>query len=76
MQSPFTLILSIFMLGTKPEVQDLVCMVLIIFGMTLVVGSKMKEAEEMKKDGLGGHADPLCSVSYEPVGNDDEGKNS
>uniref|UniRef100_A0A7S2Z197 WAT1-related protein n=1 Tax=Chloropicon laureae TaxID=464258 RepID=A0A7S2Z197_9CHLO len=75
LQSPFTLILSIFTLGAKPEVQDVVCMVLIIFGMTLVVGSKMKEAEEMKKEGgLGGNTDPLRGISYEPVGGD-EGKN-
>mmetsp|Transcript_799 Transcript_799/g.1443 ORF Transcript_799/g.1443 Transcript_799/m.1443 type:complete len:388 (+) Transcript_799:290-1453(+) len=45
LQSPFTLLLSICFLGSKPEFQDLVCMVLIIFGMVLVVGSKMKPSD-------------------------------
>jgi drug/metabolite transporter (DMT)-like permease len=49
LQSPFTLMLSILFLGSQPEVQDLVCMGLILFGMVLVVTSKTKEEEEMNK---------------------------
>ncbi len=40
LQSPFTLLLSIFFLGTKPEIQDILAMLAIIFGMSLVVLSK------------------------------------
>merc|ERR1712176_593346 len=36
LQSPFTLMLSILFLGTKPEVQDIICTILILFGMVLV----------------------------------------
>lgn len=40
LQSPFTLLLSIFFLGTTPEIQDILAMLAIIFGMSLVVLSK------------------------------------
>ena len=49
LQSPFTLMLSILFLGTKPEVQDIICMILILFGMVLVVTSKAKEEEDLNK---------------------------
>lgn len=49
LQSPFTLLLSICFLGTKPAIQDLFCMVLILLGMVLVVGSKMKEEETSQR---------------------------
>lgn len=43
LQSPFTLLLSIFFLGTKPEIQDILAMLAIIFGMSLVVLSKREQ---------------------------------
>ena len=63
LQSPFTLLLSVLALGTKPEVQDILSMIAIIFGMSLVVLSKRGEDKVKRKttedgilveDGLGG----------------------
>ena len=56
LQSPFTLMLSIFVLGTKPEVQDILSMIAIIFGMSLVVLSKREEKPGGADQGpAGGH---------------------
>ena len=50
LQSPFTLLLSVCFLGTQPEVQDILSMIAIIFGMSLVVLSK-KEDDKKKPGG-------------------------
>ena len=49
LQSPFTLLLSVLALGTKPEVQDILSMIAIIFGMSLVVLSKRGEDKVKRK---------------------------
>ncbi|QDZ24856.1 hypothetical protein A3770_15p73740 [Chloropicon primus] len=62
LQSPFTLMLSILALGTKPEMQDILSMIAIIFGMVLVVVSKR---DDKKLPGANG-------VTHDVLGDDEE----
>eukprot|EP00216_Chloropicon_sp_CCMP2111_P004892 CAMPEP_0198241816 /NCGR_PEP_ID=MMETSP1446-20131203/6510_1 /TAXON_ID=1461542 ORGANISM="Unidentified sp, Strain CCMP2111" /NCGR_SAMPLE_ID=MMETSP1446 /ASSEMBLY_ACC=CAM_ASM_001112 /LENGTH=388 /DNA_ID=CAMNT_0043924693 /DNA_START=429 /DNA_END=1595 /DNA_ORIENTATION=- len=71
LQSPFTLILSVCFLGTVPRIRDIVCMLLIIVGMALVVGSKLKEEKKGQIES-GSHGSHTIRVDYHPVQEEDK----